>query len=752
MAKVLSIEIGTTLTEIVEMDYKVRNPKVYKSLMISTPEGVLDEGMLYGYEHFADALKKMIKSKGFKAKKAIFSISSNRIASREVEIPYLKENQIRDYVLANATDYFPVDITEYNISYSILEHLQNEDGGKAIRINALAVPTELLESYRDFAREAGLELEAIDYDGNSLYQAAKKECSVGSQIVIKIDEKSTIVTVMKDGVQSLTRTVPYGIEEAVDTIIYSHIYSDNTSHSEAISYLRTVKCVNPAFDMEAYRKAKAEEKAKALAEAQAQAAGEGGDSDNQDGAGQNIDGFGQGMDFFGFNGEGSEGAVGSGDDFGSGTDSGSSDAFGSGADGSSDAFGGSGTDSGSGDAFGSGTADIGSSDAFGNSGLDSSAGAMGTGVAVMEEEDEEVSPQLLEIREHVTFSFENLVSGLSTVLDLYYSRTKGQKIDRVLLTGIGGTIQGMDELITNTLDVPAQQIRSLEGIQLGKVFKSGIFGEYVGCIGATIKPVDFLIKEKKVKNAGTDIVSIGRLVFIGCVGASVVMLAMSLPPYLDASNTNKTLRSQLQSVVSIIPIYQKYTLSKQAYEFVDAAYSQKDEPVAHIVEFLEEMEEKMPADVLVSTINSDNDSISITMSVSTKEEAADVYQQFCTFKSLEYVTIENLTDETTDAGDGLVTFTLVGVYAEKSEEDIEGEEGEAEGSEETESVEETEEGDVRFSSEDTSAEGSSDSGSGATDEDLGEEDAGDGSTDEESGVDEGTEETGTDESAEETSN
>jgi type IV pilus assembly protein PilM len=740
MAKVLSIEIGTTLTEIVEMDYKVRNPKVYKSLMISTPEGVLDEGMLYGYEHFADALKKMIKSKGFKAKKAIFSISSNRIASREVEIPYLKENQIRDYVLANATDYFPVDITEYNISYSILEHLQNEDGGKAIRINALAVPNELLESYREFAKEAGLELEAIDYDGNSLYQAVKKECGVGSQIVIKIDEKSTIVTVMKDGVQSLTRTVPYGIEEAVDTIIYSHIYSDNTSHSEAISYLRTVKCVNPAFDMEAYRKAKAEENAKALAEAQAQAAAEGGDSDSQDGAGQNIDGFGQGMDFFGFNGDGSESG-------GSGISPDGSDAFGSGADGSGDAFGGSGTDSGNSDAFGSGTADSGSYSSASAMSMDESASS---GVAVIEDEEEEVSPQLLEIREHVTFSFENLVSGLSTVLDLYYSRTKGQKIDRVLLTGIGGTIQGMDELITNTLDVPAQQIRSLEGIQLGKVFKSGIFGEYIGCIGATIKPVDFLIKEKKVKNAGTDIVSIGRLVFIGCVGASVVMLAMSLPPYLDASNTNKTLRSQLQSVVSIIPIYQKYTLSKQAYEFVNDAYSQKDEPVAHIVEFLEEMEEKMPADVLVSTINSDNDSISITMSVSTKEEAADVYQQFCTFKSLEYVTIENLTDETTDAGDGLVTFTLVGVYAEKSEEDVEGEEGEIENTEETESVEAAEDGDVVFSSEDTSAEGSSVSGSGATDEDLGEEDAGDGSTDEESGADEELEESadgGTEESA-----
>ena len=671
MAKVLSIEIGSTLTEIVEMDYKVRNPRIYKSLMLSTPEGVMDDGMLYGFENYAQALSKMLKAKGFKAKRAIFSVSSNRIASREVEIPFLKENQIRDFVLANASDYFPVNIADYSISYTVLEKLQNEEGAKALRVNALAMPSEMLESYKEFAKAAGLELEAIDYDGNSLYQAVKKECSVGSQIVIKIDEKNSIVTVMKDGVQSLTRTVPYGIEEAVDTIIYSHIYSDNTTYSEAIGFLRGMKCVNPAFDMEAYKKAKAEERMRLLEQAQAAEEGESGDGEAVD----NPDGQEPGAD------------------------------------------------------------------AAAEHATEPAAVAQQyEPILPPEEEEEEISPQMKELRENVTFSFENLVSGLSTVLDLYYSRTKGQKIDRVVITGIGGTIQGMDDLIANTLDVPAKQIETLEGVQLGKVFKNGVFGEYIGCIGATISPVNFLVTEKKAKSSGTDIVAIGRLVLIGCVGLSAVLLAVSLPPYISAGNTNKSLRSQLQSVVTIIPIYQKYTLSKQAYEYVNEAYKLKDEPTAHIVEFLEEMEEKMPADVLVSTINSDNDSISITMSVSTKEEAADVYQQFCTFKSLEYVTIENLTDETTDAGDGLVTFTLVGVYAEKSEEDVEGEEGEIENTEETESVEAAEEGDVVFSSEDTSAEGSSVSGSGATDEDLGEEDAGDGSTDEESGADEEVEE------------
>ncbi|SER21528.1 type IV pilus assembly protein PilM [Butyrivibrio fibrisolvens] len=637
MAKVLSIEIGSTLTEIVEMDYKVRNPRIYKSLMLSTPEGVMDDGMLYGFENYAQALSKMLKAKGFKAKRAIFSVSSNRIASREVEIPFLKENQIRDFVLANASDYFPVNIADYSISYTVLEKLQNEEGAKALRVNALAMPSEMLESYKEFAKAAGLELEAIDYDGNSLYQAVKKECSVGSQIVIKIDEKSSIVTVMKDGVQSLTRTVPYGIGEAVDTIIYSHIYSDNTTYSEAIGFLRGMKCVNPSFDMEAYRQAKAQERMRLLEQAKAAEEGESGDGeavDNPDGAGTGTD-VGTG-DYFGFGSSDEQKGV---DDGTTGSDV-------------------------------SASGDFGSQQSLTQSAGESTASMQQeAAVLPLEEEEEELSPQMKELRENVTFSFENLVSGLSTVLDLYYSRTKGQKVDRVVITGIGGTIQGMDDLIANTLDVPAKQIETLEGVQLGKVFKNGVFGEYIGCIGATISPVNFLVTEKKAKSSGTDIVAIGRLVLIGCVGLSAVLLAVSLPPYISAGNTNKSLRSQLQSVVSIIPIYQKYTLSKQAYEFVNEAYRLKDEPTAHIVEFLEEMEEKMPADILVQNISSDNTSVSITMTVGTKEEAADVYEQLCMFESVDSVVIDRISDDTSDEGQGHVTFTAVCVYAERSEED-----------------------------------------------------------------------------------
>ena len=46
MSKVLSIEVGNSLTKIVEMDYKSKNPKVYKCINIPTPDEVFDDGYI----------------------------------------------------------------------------------------------------------------------------------------------------------------------------------------------------------------------------------------------------------------------------------------------------------------------------------------------------------------------------------------------------------------------------------------------------------------------------------------------------------------------------------------------------------------------------------------------------------------------------------------------------------------------------------------------------------------------------------
>lgn len=238
--RVLSIEIGNSFTKICEMDYKVKKPKVYKVLTVETPEGIVVDGMLQPTQEYADHLVNALGTNGIRTKKVLFTISSTRVASREVQIPNVKANKIEALVKTNASDYFPVDLTQYEIGHYLAGGLA--ENGK-LRVMALAVPKALLNSYYQLAQMCGWEIECFDYSSNSLYQILRDEKSEKVTMVIKIDENSTIVTVLSAGKVLLQRTVAYGVQDAIDTMIASGAYAVNDPMS-AVERFQKKTCLN----------------------------------------------------------------------------------------------------------------------------------------------------------------------------------------------------------------------------------------------------------------------------------------------------------------------------------------------------------------------------------------------------------------------------------------------------------------------------------------------------------------------------
>lgn len=238
--RVLSIEIGNSFTKICEIDYKVKKPKVYKVLTVETPEGVVVDGMLQPTQEYADHLVNALGTNGIRTKKVIFTISSTRVASREVQIPNVKASKIEALVKTNANDYFPVDLTQYEIGHYLAGGLTEE--GK-LRIMALAVPKALLDSYYQLAQMCGWEVECFDYSSNSLYQILRDEKSEKVTMMIKIDENNTIVTVLSAGKVLLQRTVAYGVQDAIETMIASGAYAVNDPMS-AVERFQKKTCLN----------------------------------------------------------------------------------------------------------------------------------------------------------------------------------------------------------------------------------------------------------------------------------------------------------------------------------------------------------------------------------------------------------------------------------------------------------------------------------------------------------------------------
>ena len=247
-ARAIAIEIGYSLTKICEVDYKAKTHKIYKSFTVPNGAEVISDGALMVSPEYVENLRSALSANHVKGKQVVFTITSSKIASREVTIPYVKENRIADVVNANATDYFPVDLSQYQLAYTILGTIGETKGAQQYKLLVMAVPTALLSGYYELAKALKLEVAAIDYSGNSIFQVVKDECAKGRHIVVKIDERSSLVMAVENSVLSFTRSVSYGVEEIMDTVMNTLCWGEVSSVEQAIRVLQRNECIVPEED------------------------------------------------------------------------------------------------------------------------------------------------------------------------------------------------------------------------------------------------------------------------------------------------------------------------------------------------------------------------------------------------------------------------------------------------------------------------------------------------------------------------
>ena len=236
--RVLSIEIGYSLTQVCEMDYQSKHPQVYGVFSMKTPEGTLDDGFIKPTEEFVNDLKSYITANGMNAKKVIFAVSSTKIASREAQIPFVKEKLVREMLMTNITDYFPVDPAQYQFAYNIMDTVSDDAGNKQYRVMVLAAPADMLNGYHTLANALGLDLASVDYSGNSIFQALRHRFATGVNLTVKIDERSSLLTVTNNGVITMQRPGIYGADQVVDILMETDVYGEPLTYEAAIKTLR----------------------------------------------------------------------------------------------------------------------------------------------------------------------------------------------------------------------------------------------------------------------------------------------------------------------------------------------------------------------------------------------------------------------------------------------------------------------------------------------------------------------------------
>lgn len=496
-AKVISIEIGYYITRICEVDFKAKVQKIYNHCSIPTPEGVISDGVVEATPEFANAIKSALMKNHMKSKQVVFSVMSTKIASREALIPNVKENRIADVVAANASEYFPVDLSNFKVAYSVLG-TTGSDAAAKIKLMVLAAPLNLIQSYYALASMLKLEIVAIDYGVNSLFQIIAGKCDSGNNLVIKVDDNSSVVLVDNNKTITFSRSVPYGIGEAMQTMVESGEYGVFPTVLEAQKFAQTTDTTGDA------------------------------------------------------------------------------------------------------------------------------------------EIEDSLSP---------------LLDGIERVVDFYLSRNSEANIDNVILTGVGADFAGLPEKIASRLRRDVLIATELSGIDFEKHFGSSFYNQFLSTIGAGIAPIDLKTDDGQKKGLSTKSMDkggknddsafkIGLIVGIFGVVLGLIFAGMGLMEYFPAVKENLRLTKEYNDLQTVVPIYEEYLTTRDAYDKVKAMYAVTENRNEELVEFLEELELKLPSDVVISSLSSDKEMVSITMKVGTKSEAAAVVQNLRTFDSLDEKSVD----------------------------------------------------------------------------------------------------------------
>ena len=565
--KVISIEIGYSLTRVCETDYKAKIHRIYKNFSIPTPEGVINDGALMITPEYVESMKAALAENKVKSKQVVFTITSAKIASREVVIPFVKDNRIADVINANASDYFPVDLTQYQLAYSVLGVLGENKGNQQYKLLVMAAPKALLSGYYDLARALKLEVAALDYVGNSIYRVVKEECAQGTNLIIKSDERSTLVMVVQNGVISFTRNIAYGVDEAIQSVMDSLHWGQVDSVTKAMDILSQNICV--ALPPETQETQETPEKKETP------------------------------------------------DD-------------------------------------------------------------LVTEVIADESEKLATVTQEQRAKEDVTHSVMPLIGSIARVVDYYVSHNANTTIERVLFTGLGADIQGLNQLLAQEINHPVEVLTQAAGWNFEKSFKTKAYGAYLACAGAAEEPLGFKAnKEKAGAKPGRSKGNLdGAIIAYVVLGAGIVaalgMIVSSTFSYGSALKENVELRAQASELEAIIPVYNEYVTTYNDYIKVSAMYDVTRSNNDNFYELLEELEQRLPSDVSVVSLESNRDGVAINMDVPSKNEAAAVVEQMRLFDALypDSVTVTSVTmTEEEETGSTTVNFTVTANYRSLTEQE-----------------------------------------------------------------------------------
>jgi len=185
-------------------------PTLVRYHQIAVPSTALDRGEVLEKETIVAALRQLWTQAGFKTRKVIVGVGNARVLVRELSVPRMPMNRIRETLPFQVQDVLPVPVNEALLDFYPVAETE-EDGNPVIQgLLVAAIKAGVLATV-EAVEAAKLEPVDVDLIPFALSRALLSGPTArGSVALVHIGAETTIVTIAVDGVPRFVRIVQNG--------------------------------------------------------------------------------------------------------------------------------------------------------------------------------------------------------------------------------------------------------------------------------------------------------------------------------------------------------------------------------------------------------------------------------------------------------------------------------------------------------------------------------------------------------------
>jgi type IV pilus assembly protein PilM len=221
MAKrIIGVDIGSTSLRAVELEGSGRGrPVISRCHEVPLLEGSVKRGEVLEVNTVATAFKKLWSEGGFAGKDVVLGIGGSSVISRDLTVPRMPLEQIRESLRFSAQDLLPMPVNEAVLDFYPIAEVPG-DGPPMVRGLLIAAMKQAVSTNLGAAMEAGLNPVQMDLIPFALARLAGAPAEAGSAVAqIGVGADTTNVVICIDGIPQFVRIIPAGGDDVTRALM-----------------------------------------------------------------------------------------------------------------------------------------------------------------------------------------------------------------------------------------------------------------------------------------------------------------------------------------------------------------------------------------------------------------------------------------------------------------------------------------------------------------------------------------------------